>query len=161
MRHTSVCSGASEPGARGAGSPDPRHHLQASGFPRPRSGQCPRGPRGRCLLNPQPLLNPKEEILSLWTSTSFPSPQVSEVDFASAGTAGPHSCGSSNRGTREARGRRRDRLVQPVSPGLCHFKTLDGISGRRQETRVEHAERGEWTPRDSSTSRQGASRGAR
>ena len=40
------------------------------------------------------------------------------------------------------------------------LQDADGISGRRQETRVEHAERGAWTARDSSPSRQGASRGA-
>lgn len=139
MRHTSVCSRASERGARGAGSPDPRHHLQASGFPCPRSGQSPRK------VPPEPSALAEPEGRNPLSLDFHFLPQVSEVDFPSAGTAGPHSCGSSNRGTREARGRWRDCLMQPVSPGLCHFKTQTESqdADRRLELSTQREERGQ------------------
>lgn len=119
--------------------PGPQHHLQVSGFPRPPSRQWPRGSLRKMPPELSGLAEPKGGNPFSVDLTSFPFPEVSEVDLPFPGTAGPHSCESSNRGTREARGRRIASCNRCLT-GFVTSRRCDGISGHRQATRAEHVE---------------------
>ena len=123
VRHTSVCSGATCEGREGLGARTP---APPAGLRLPPSTlqAVAEGSLRKMPPEPSGLAEPKGGNPLSLDFTSFPLPEVSETDLPSLETAGPHSCESSNRGTREARGRRRDCLMQSVSHGLCHFKTL-------------------------------------